>query len=119
MIIGQDYRFRDDYKNLDTVPIEILTGPFKGVILRYTHVAVQEEENDSATLKFGFDIIESPNIKKKKLRDDTKFMTEAGLILNAMILEMVGDKDAVGENYSEEPVEERSVHPQGSSVSKR
>ena len=109
MIIGQDFKFRDDYKNHDTVPIEILTGKYKGVILRYTNVAIQEEANDTAKLKFGFDIIESPSIKKKKLREDTKFMTEAGLILNAMILEIVGDTDAVGENYSEEPVEQRAV----------
>lgn len=109
MIIGQDFKFRDDFKNLDTVPVEILTGPYKGVILRYTHVAIQEQEDETAKLKFGFDIIESPMLKKKKLREDTKFMTEAGLILNAMILETVGDTDAVGENYSEEPVEQRAV----------
>lgn len=109
MIIGQDFKFRDDFKNLDTVPVEILTGPYKGVILRYTHVAIQEQEDETAKLKFGFDIIESPTLKKKKLREDTKFMTEAGLILNAMILETVGDTDAVGENYSEEPVEQRAV----------
>ncbi len=109
MIIGQDFKFRDDYKNFDTVPVEILTGPYKGVILRYTHVAIQEQEDQTAKLKFGFDIIESPDIKKKKLRDDTKFMTVAGLVLNAMILETVGDVDAVGENYSEEPVSQRAV----------
>lgn len=112
MIIGEDFKFRDDFKNLDTVPVEILTGPYKGVILRYTHVAIQEEENDTAKLKFGFEIIEQMGYKKKKLKQDTKFMTEAGLILNAMILETVGtmgDVDAVGENYSEEPVEQRAV----------
>jgi hypothetical protein len=108
MIIGQDFKFRDDYKNFDTVPVEILTGSYKGVILRYTNVVIQEAD-DMAKLKFGFDIIESPDIKKKKLRNDTKFMTEAGLILNAMILEMVGDTDGVGENYSEELVSQRAV----------
>jgi hypothetical protein len=111
MIIGQDFKFRDDYREHDTMPIEILTGAYKGVILRYTNVVIQETEEETATLKFGFDIIESPSIKKKELRDDERFMTEAGLILNAMILEMVGDTDAVGENYSEEPVEQRAVRP--------
>lgn len=103
MIIGQDFKFRDDFKNLDTVPVEILTGPYKGVILRYTHVAIQEQEDETAKLKFGFDIIESPTLKKKKLREDTKFMTEAGLILNAMILETVGDTDAEDDIVEADP----------------
>ena len=101
MIIGQDFKFRDDYKKHDTVPIEILTGAYKGVILRYTDVMIQETEDDTATLKFGYDIIESPSIKKKKLRDDKKFMTEAGLILNALILESLGDIDAAGDDVVE------------------
>lgn len=117
MIIDQDFKFRDDIER-DTIPIEILTGAYKGVIMRYTEVSIREQENDTARLRFTYELIEMGDHTETKLREDKVFLTEAGLILNAMILETLGDEpDATGENYSEEPVEERSVHAQGSSIS--
>ena len=117
MIIEKDFKFRDDIEK-DTIPIEILTGAYKGVIMRYTEVSIHEQENDTAKLRFSYELIEMGDHTETKLREDRVFLTEAGLILNAMILETVGDvPDATGENYSEEPVEERSVHTQGSSIS--
>jgi hypothetical protein len=110
MIINEDYKFRDDlYKENETLPIEMLTGPYKGVILRYTNVAVKEQDNGTATMQFGYDLLEMGDHTETSLRKDTKFTAHAGLILNAMILEMVGDTNATGEDYSEEPVEERTV----------
>ena len=46
MVIGEDYKFRDDLK-YDTVPIELLTGPYTGIVLRYTHVAIKEQANSN------------------------------------------------------------------------
>ncbi len=109
MIIGTDFKFRDDLKDYDTLPVEILTGPYKGVILRYTQVAVQEQENDTAKLRFAFEFVENSGFKEKLLKEDSKFLTNAGLILNAMILGTVGEDDAIGENYSEESVNQRAV----------
>ena len=110
MIIGSDFKLRDDLADkYDTLPIEILTEPYKGVIMRYTEVSVQEQEDDTAKLKFGFEFIDSAGFKEDILKKDTKFLTQAGLILNTMILESLGDDDAAGENYSEEPVEQRAV----------
>ena len=109
MEIGNDFKLRDDLQNYDTLPVEILTGPYKGVIMRYTEVSVQEQEDDTAKLKFGFEFIENAGFKEDILKTDSKFLTQAGLILNAMILESLGDNDAIGENYSEESVEQRAV----------
>ena len=116
MIMGQDYRFRDDIK-ADTVPIEMLTDPYKGVILRYTTVAIQEQKDGTAKLKFDYDLIETGDNTMIGLRKDDKFQEYAGLILNAMILESLENPDEPGENYSEEPLEERELRSESSSVS--
>ncbi len=88
MIIGQDYKFRDDMKDYDTVPIEILIEPWNGVILRYVQVSVKELENDSAVLQFSYDLLDMGNHTETNLRRSRKFEEFAGLILNHMILEV-------------------------------
>jgi hypothetical protein len=92
MILGEDFKFRDDMKE-DTVPIEMLTGPYKGVILRYTTVAIQEQENGSAKLKFDYELYETGEHTMVGLRKDDRFQIHAGLILNAMILESIEAPD--------------------------
>lgn len=86
MILSEDYKFRDDIK-ADTVPIELLTDPYKGVILRYTTVAIKETEGDKAKLQFQYDLYEMGDHTETSLRKDPKFENHIGLILNAMILE--------------------------------
>lgn len=88
MIIGEDYKFRDDLKH-DTVPIEILSGPYKGIVLRYTKVMIKEQERENALIKFDYDLIETNKFKEKKLRQDKLFQEHIGLILNDMILETI------------------------------
>jgi len=105
MIIGQDFRFRDDMK-MDTVPIEILTDPYKGVILRFTEVGVEELNDGTAKLKYQYDLYEMGTHTETSLRKDKKFVEFAGLILNTIILEAAESDDAVGENDSTEFVEE-------------
>jgi len=87
MIVGEDFKFRDDIK-ADTAPIEILTEPYKGVILRYTKVGIKEqEENDNVLLQFEYELIEMGEHTETKLRRDVKFQEFSGLILNALLLE--------------------------------
>lgn len=87
MIIGEDFKFRDDIK-ADTAPIEILTEPYKGVILRYTKVGIKEqEENDNVLLQFEYDLLEMGEHTETKLRRDVRFQEHAGLILNTLLLE--------------------------------
>jgi hypothetical protein len=88
MIIGEDYKFRDDLK-YDTVPIELTSGPYAGIVLRYTQVSIKEQAGDSATVRFDYDLIKADGFNKGKLKTDDIFQKHIGLILNAMILETV------------------------------
>jgi len=96
MILGEDYAFRDKLvkSKEETVPIEVLTGPFKGVILRYTQVAVRENQNETATLQFDYDLLKIPQDHSEiGLRRNKIFEKHIGLILNSLILEAVGPED--------------------------
>lgn len=89
MVIGEDYKFRDDLKH-DTVPIELLSGPYKGIVLRYTKVTIKEQDTKgSATVKFEYDLIKADQFNKSKLRSDLLFQEHIGLILNDMIIETI------------------------------
>lgn len=107
MILNEDYKFRDDIK-ADTVPVEMLVGPYKGTVVRYTKVAIIENEQETATLKFEYDLLNIPEgTSEVSLRNDVKFNEHAGLVLNSLILEYVdADQTERGEDHSEEPIEE-------------
>lgn len=98
MIENNDFRFRDDlFKNEEgeTVPLEILTEPYKGVILRYTKVGIKELEDGTAKLQFQYDLLEMGDHTETKLRSDPRFEKHAGILLNHLILESVeGQADA-------------------------
>lgn len=94
MIIGEDFKFRDDLKK-DTVPIEMLTEAYKGVILRYTKVGIKEkEDDDTAVLQFDYELLEMGDHTETKLRKDPNFQEHAGLVLNALILESLDAQEA-------------------------
>lgn len=107
MILGEDYKFRDDIK-ADTVPVEILTEPYKGVTLRYTTVSLKELEDGTAKLMFQYDLYEMGNHTETSLRKDKRFEEFAGLILNTIMIEAIEAEghDAIRKNDTSEPVEE-------------
>lgn len=107
MLIGKDYLLRDDlYEEDKTLPIQLLTGPYKDVILRYTTVAIKEMEDDQAKMIFDYDLLEMGNHTETSLRKDVKFTHHIGLVLNTMILETLEEQNAARENDSTEFVEE-------------
>lgn len=108
MLIGKDYKFRDDMKGHDTVPIELLTEPWQGVILKYLAVGVKELENGTAVLQFSYELLDMGKHTETNLRNSKKFEEHIGLILNMMILEVAESKDEQDDrkNYSDESVEE-------------
>lgn len=107
MIIGKDYLLRDDlYEEEKTLPIQLLTGPYKDVILRYTTVAIKEMEDDQAKMIFDYDLLEMGDHTETSLRKDVKFTQHIGLVLNTMILETLEEQNAARENDSTEFVEE-------------
>jgi hypothetical protein len=107
MLIGKDYLLRDDlYEEDKTLPIQLLTGPYKDVILRYTTVAIKEMEDDQAKMIFDYDLLEMGDHTETSLRKDVKFTHHIGLVLNTMILETLEEQNAARENDSTEFVEE-------------
>jgi len=108
MILGTDWKFRDDMKE-DTVPIELLMEPYKGVILRYTRVSINEQADGTARLRFDYELHDPGEHTMIKLRKDEKFNQALGLILNAMILDIADAESKENESrtdnseeYSEE-----------------
>lgn len=92
MIENGDFKFRDDMvsqNSKDTVPIEILTGPFKDVIFRYTKVGVKEQNDGTAVLRFEYDLLNMGDFTETKLRNEKKFEQHIGILLNYLILESV------------------------------
>lgn len=119
MILGTDFKFRDEFKN-DTTAIELLTTPYKGVIYRYTNVGIREQEDGTATLRFNYEFLDSKKFNEEKLRDDKYFNEHLGLILNTLIIDVVEMSDnEIGTNNSEEFVEEREVSSEGSALSEK
>lgn len=112
MILGIDWKFRDDMKE-DTVPIELLTDPYKGVILRYTQVSIHEQVDGTAKLKFDYELYDAGSHTMAALRNDEKFTAHIGLVLNTMILDITDAESELNESGTddtEEPVEERGLH---------
>jgi hypothetical protein len=115
MIDKDDFRFRDDLISKDevqTVPIEILTGPYKNVIYRYVKVGVKEKEDGEAVLQFLYDLLENGEYSETSLRNDQRFTNHIGLILNHMILETAeSESDDIREDDTKEPVKQRGLLP--------
>lgn len=106
MIPGETYKFRDDLsKKYDTVPIELLTEKYEGVILRYTNVAIQELDNGTAKLKFSYDLLEMGKHTETNLRRSKEFEDHIGTILNRMILEVVDSDGAKSESREDDSTE--------------
>jgi len=114
MKLGIDYKFRDDFtlNKTDTASIELIDGPYKGVVFRFTTVSVKvDTDKDNALLNFDYDILvpEKEDAKKTFLKDRI-FQTHIGLILNALILE-INEIDTLRENNanrksnSKQPIE--------------
>jgi hypothetical protein len=120
MIINLDFRFRDDMKH-DTVPIEILLDLYKGVVYRYVKVGIKENNDDTAVLKFEYDLYEMGNHTETSLRKDKLFDKTLGLILNSIIVDVAEIEGQVEDEHrddnSQEPNEERVIHKKGSAVS--
>ena len=123
MIDQKDFRFRDDLAKIeagDTVPIEILTGPYKDVIFRYVRVSVREKEEGEAVLQYQYELLEMGNHTETQLRKDERFSRHLGVLLNHLILESLeapGNENR--ENNSKELDEEPAFYEEGSSVSER
>lgn len=88
MILGEDFMFMDSMKT-ETTAIKLLTGPYKDIVYRYTKLNVKENDDDSATLSFSYELYEMGDNTETSLRKDEKFYQHIGLVLNSLILDAV------------------------------
>lgn len=103
MKLGRDFIFRDDLKK-DTVPIQLLDCIFEDIVLRYTSVSIKEKENNEAVIRFDYELIEIPEeFSEKKLRHNKKFQEHLGLVLNALILDVVEQTEKSNEHRENNP----------------
>jgi len=66
-------------------------GKYQGVVYRYGEVSVKEDkENDSASLQFDFDVLDSNGLPKEMINDD--FFKIIGDVLQDILTEQL-DKD--------------------------
>lgn len=120
MINSGDFRFRDDIEveKTDTIPIEILTGPYKNVIMRYLKVGIKETDEDTAILQFQYALLEMGDHTETQLRKDPRFEEHLGILLNHLILETAeAEVNADRKDDPQELDEERRVYAKGSSFS--
>jgi hypothetical protein len=109
MILGTDFRFSIESHGADTTPIELMTELYKGIIFNFTSVTIKEQTDGTATLKFGYNLIDTGEYKEDKLRGDKLFEEHLGLILNTLILDTLEIENANGESDTEVVDEERGL----------
>lgn len=98
LIIGMDYIHLTDDDLGTNLPIMLLTGDYKGVVIEYNSVAFLEgEDDDSCILQFDYNIIKCEGFEKDKLKIDPKFKQNIGDVLRSIINIMV-DRGDFGES---------------------
>jgi len=88
MKINEDFRLLDQSENEDTIPIELLTDPYKGVIIRFTIVKLPEPGDSDMVMKFDFEIINPAKYDREVLKTNKHFISTIGSLLNLLILEV-------------------------------
>lgn len=86
MILGQDFKFREDFKT-DTTPFELMVDPYKGIVYRYVKLDLTAFSESDPRIKFDFLFLELNGFREKPLRKDVKFIQLLGLILNSIIID--------------------------------
>lgn len=84
MVEGLDFNYIVNDKDEEYIHIQLLTGPYAGVIYRYGKVGF-EEKNGQLHLQFDFNVIQSPNVKASKLEKDSTFKQHIGDYLISVI----------------------------------
>ena len=95
MIEGLDYCFIYPKEDGTAVHIRLLEGPYKGVVFKYGKVKF-EEKNGEMYLLFAYDVLESPDVKPKKLEKDSTFKDYLGDLL----------VEIMGSNIEQEVIDE-------------
>ena len=95
-----DYRYVDEMTE-GNVPIEITDGQYKGIVLRYGRV-VLEEKDDNLHFDYDYDIIENPNNEEVTQELHDVFTDILLSVLEEQISAVPEDLDILKEASSEE-----------------
>jgi hypothetical protein len=119
------YRIAHNANHTGIMPIELIKGPFKGIIYSYGAINIGDDLGYvGAQASFDIDIIRG----EQNLLQDVEFSKLVGDILLVTLEEalslqaekMIGGLDEeIGEDYIEEPVPQRTVRKKDSAVSKK
>ena len=97
-----DFRFVEN-TNLKATPIEILTGPFTGVVYHYGLVKMLND-TESPTMQFDYTLLESGNLDMDELQNNQEFVNMMGDLLCHIIENNYGHtNEPIRTNNSEEP----------------
>lgn len=84
MIEGIDYIYLTPASDPQSVYIKLIEGQYKDTVFKFGKVKV-EEKDDEAYLHFAYDVIESSNMKPKKLEKNEDFKNYIGNMLVEII----------------------------------
>ena len=95
-----DYRYVDESTE-GNVPIEITDGQYKGIVIRYERVVLEEKE-ENLHFDYDYDIVENPN--KEEVTDELRdvFTNILMSVLEEQISAVPEDLDILKEVSSEE-----------------
>ena len=95
-----EYRYVDESTE-GNVPIEIIDGHYKGIVIRYERVVLEEKE-ENLHFDYDYDIIENPN--EEEVTDELRdvFTNILLSILEEQITDVPEDLDILKEASSEE-----------------
>ena len=84
------YELIEDKTDESHFAVHVTEGDYMGVIYRYNQIKVTESDNDYATLKFNWNIIEGD----KSLETNEEFTNMIGAILEEVMTEAIDFKFA-------------------------
>jgi len=72
-----EYKFvENEYTEMDTCPIEILDGEYKGIVYRYGKISLKELDSGDVEVKMDIDILKSPENFDKNTENFTLIVGE-------------------------------------------
>ncbi len=97
---GTDYSWIN-FQNSEITGIQLLTGPYIGVVYHYGKARIVEE-NDLAKLQFGYTIVNSGEHDVDELTKDENFVTIMGDILREILMNKVETDEQIRTDNSQE-----------------
>jgi hypothetical protein len=94
-----EYKFvENEYIEMDTCPIEILGGEYKGIVYRYGKISLQEFNSGDVEVKMDIEILKSPENFDKNTENFTRTVGEIFVNIvekNAITKDLVDLEDDV------------------------